>query len=98
MSSTTLRKVIALLLVIFVVLPLIFTTLIMIAINSWVLDRNFYVTLLDDPRLYEALLSQDLPTYVNTRWFPREINSDLPSAALDKALGITQKCWAGILE
>jgi uncharacterized membrane protein len=86
MSSTTLRKVIALLLVIFVVLPLIFTTLIMVAINSWVLDRNFYVSLLDDPKLYEALLSQDLPTYVNARWFAREINSDLPPIALDKAL------------
>jgi uncharacterized membrane protein len=86
MSPTTLRKVIALLLVIFVVLPLIFTTLIMVAINSWVLDRNFYVNLLDDPNLYEALLSQDLPMYVNTRWFAREINSDLPPIALDKAL------------
>jgi hypothetical protein len=85
MSNST-RKVIALLLVIFVVLPLIFTTLIMISINSWVLDRNFYVNLLDDPKLYEALLSQDLPMYVNNRWFPREINSDLPPAALDKAL------------
>jgi hypothetical protein len=85
MSNST-RKVIALLLVIFVVLPLIFTTLIMISINSWVLDRNFYVNLLDDPKLYEALLSQDLPTYVNNRWFTREINSDLPPAALDKAL------------
>lgn len=86
MSTSPLRKVIALLLVIFVVLPLIFTTLIMISINSWVLDRNFYVNLLDDPNLYEALLSQDLPMYVNNRWFAREINSDLPPAALDKAL------------
>jgi uncharacterized membrane protein len=86
MSSTALRKVIALLLVIFVVLPLVFTTLILIAINSWVLDRNFYVNLLDQPDLYEALLSQDLPLYVNNRWFPREINSDLPPIALDKAL------------
>jgi uncharacterized membrane protein len=86
MSTTPLRKVIALLLVIFLVLPLIFTTLIMISINSWVLDRNFYVNLLDNPNLYEALLSQDLPLYVNNRWFPREINSDLPPAALDKAL------------
>jgi hypothetical protein len=86
MSSTTLRRVIALLLVIFVVLPLIFSTLIMISINSWVLDRNFYVNLLDNPNLYEALLSQDLPLYINSRWFPREINSDLPPAALDKAL------------
>jgi uncharacterized membrane protein len=84
--SNSSRKVIALLLVIFVVLPLIFTTLIMFAINSWVLDRNFYVNLLDNPKLYEALLSQDLPMYVNNRWFPREINSDLPPAALDKAL------------
>jgi hypothetical protein len=84
--SNSARKVIALLLVIFVVLPLIFTALIMIAINSWVLDRNFYVNLLDNPNLHEALLSQDLPLYVNNRWFPREINSDLPPAALDRAL------------
>lgn len=86
MSSTTLRRGIALLLVIFVALPLIFTTLIMISINSWVLDRNFYTNLLDDPKLYEALLSEDLPLYINNRWFPREINSDLPPVALDKAL------------
>jgi hypothetical protein len=78
--------VIGLLLVIFLVLPLIFTTLIMIAINSWVLDRSFYVNLLDNPDLNEALLSQDLPLYVNNRWFPREINSDLPPVPLDKAL------------
>jgi hypothetical protein len=86
MSTSPLRIVLALLLVIFLVLPLIFSALIMIAINSWVLDRNFYVNLLDNPNLYEALLSQDLPLYVNNRWFPREINSDLPPAALDQAL------------
>lgn len=84
--SISLRRVIALLVVIFLVFPLIFTTLIVISINSWVLDRDFYVNLLDDPRLYEALLSQDLPLYINNRWFPREINRDLPPAALDKAL------------
>ena len=85
MSNST-RKVIAGLLVVLIVWPLAFAALTLLSINSWILDRNFYINLLDDPKLYEALLSQDLPTYVNTRWFPREINSDLPPAALDKAL------------
>jgi hypothetical protein len=84
--SISLRKLIALLLLIVLVWPLAFATLTLLSINSWVLDRNFYVDLLDDPRLYEALLSQDLPLYINNRWFPRDINSDLPPAALDKAL------------
>jgi hypothetical protein len=80
------RKLIALLLVIFLIMPLAFATLTLFSINSWVLDRGFYVNLLDDPRLYEALLSQDLPLYLNARWFPHEINTDLPPAALDQAL------------
>jgi hypothetical protein len=85
MSNST-RKVIAGLLVVLIVWPMAFAALTLLSINSWILDRNFYVNLLDDPNLHDPFLSEDLPQYVNSRWFPRQINSDLPPAALDKAL------------
>jgi hypothetical protein len=84
--SISVRKIIAVCLLIVLVWPLLFGSLTLLSINSWVLDRNFYVNLLDDPRLYEAMVSQDLPLYMNTRWFPGTIDSALPPAALDKAL------------
>jgi hypothetical protein len=85
MSNST-RKLIAGVLVVLIVWPLAFGALTLLAINSWILDRNFYVNLLDDSSVYDPLLSQDFPQYVNSRWFPQQINSDLPPAALDKAL------------
>jgi hypothetical protein len=84
--SISFRKVIAACLLIVLVWPLLFGSLTLLSINSRVLDRNFYVNLLDDPRLYEAMVSQDLPLYMNTRWFPGTIDSAPPPAALDKAL------------
>ncbi len=82
--SISFRKIIAVCLLIVLVWPLLFGSLTLLSINSWVLDRNFYVNLLDDPRLYEAMVSQDLPLYMNTRWFPGAIDSALPPAALDR--------------
>ncbi len=78
------RKLLALLLVIFLVFPLILATLSVLSISSWVLDRNFYTNLLDDTRLYEVLLSEDLPNYFGRRVVPEA--DDLPVHALGNAL------------
>jgi len=79
------RKPIALLLVIFLVFPLILATLSVIAISSWVLDRSFYEDLLGDERLYEVLLSEELPSFFGRRIVVSEIES-LPAKALSDAL------------
>ncbi len=79
------RKIIALLLTIFLVFPLIMATLSVISVSSWVLDRGFYEGLLGDERLYEVLLSEELPNYFGRRIVVREIES-LPADALSDAL------------
>ena len=79
------RKLLASLLVIVLVFPLTLATLSVISVSAWALDRSFYEDLLGDTRLYEVMLSEDLPNYFN-RQLAREIDSDLPAAALGKAL------------
>ncbi len=79
------RKLIALFLIVVLVFPLTLATLTAISVSTWVLDRSFYEDLLGDTRLYEVMLSEDLPNYFNRR-FAREFDSDLPVAALGKAL------------
>ncbi|HJW84425.1 MAG TPA: hypothetical protein VJ754_08975, partial [Anaerolineae bacterium] len=78
------RKLLALLLYIFIVFPLILATLVVASVSTWVLDREFYTDLLGDTRLYEVLLSEDLPNYLNRR-VVREADS-LPAKALGDAL------------
>jgi len=79
------RKLLALFLVVVLVFPLALATLSVISVSAWALDRSFYEDLLSDTRLYEVLLSQDLPNYFNRR-LAREIDDQLPAAALGKAL------------
>lgn len=79
------RKLIALFLIVAFVFPLTLATLSVISISSWVLDRNFYTNLVSDSRLYEALLTEDLPGYFNSRGIVKEADS-LPVGALSKAL------------
>ena len=78
------RKLLALLLYVLIAFPLILATLIVASVSTWVLDRNFYTNLLGDTRLYEVLLSEDLPNYFNRR-VVREVDS-LPVKALGDAL------------
>jgi hypothetical protein len=47
------RRVPAILMVIFLVFPLLFTALMTISVSTWVLDRGFYRGIIDDQRLYE---------------------------------------------
>jgi hypothetical protein len=79
------RKVLALLLIIFIVFPMALATLSTIAISTWALDRDFYTDLVGDPRLYEVLLSEDLPNYVGRRIAVREVDG-VPARALSQAL------------
>ena len=79
------RKVLAVLLIIFIVFPMVLATLSTIAVSSWVLYRKFYTDLLGDPRLYEVLLSEDLPNYFGRRIVVREVDS-VPARALSQAL------------
>ena len=78
------RKLLALLLYVFIVFPLVLATLIVASVSTWALDREFYTNLLGDARLYEVLLSEDLPNYLNRR-VVREADS-LPAKALGDAL------------
>ncbi|HET7091553.1 MAG TPA: hypothetical protein VFL17_23220 [Anaerolineae bacterium] len=79
------RKVLAVLLIIFLVFPMILATLSTIAVSTWVLDRDFYTDLAGDPRLYEVLLSEDLPNYFGRRIAVREVDG-VPARALSQAL------------
>ena len=78
------RKFLALLLIAFVVAPLIASMIALLSIDSWILDRDFYVNALSDQRLYEGLLDEELPNRMNQQAI-REVDS-LPSGALSAAL------------
>jgi hypothetical protein len=52
------RKAIAAILVVLLVVPLVYGTLSMFAVSTWILDRGFYLGLVSDDRLYEALLQE----------------------------------------
>lgn len=84
-KEKAMRKLIALFLIVALVFPLTLATLSVISISSWVLDRNFYTNLVSDSRLYEALLTEDLPGYFNSHHIVQQADS-LPAGALSKAL------------
>jgi hypothetical protein len=48
------RPVAAILIVVFLACPLLFASLIAIAVSTWTMDRNFYLSLLDDERLFQV--------------------------------------------
>lgn len=78
------RKFIALVVFIFPFLPLACGALGLLAVNSWILDRNFYASVADDPRLYQALLDEDLPAYLMQD--TQNSGGDIPAAALAAGL------------
>ncbi len=78
------RKFIALIVFIFPFLPLACGALGLLAVNSWILDRNFYTGVADDPRLYEALLDEDLPAYLMQE--AQSTGGVIPAAALTAGL------------
>lgn len=52
------------------VIPLAMGALCMLAVNTWLFDRNFYQEALDDPALYEALLD-GMPEYLKYEDYQR---------------------------
>jgi len=79
------RKLLALILAVAVVCPLILSALSLVSVSQWALDRKFYEQLLGDVRLYEALLSEDMPNYINNRRPVAEADM-IPASALSAAL------------
>lgn len=78
------RKFVALIVFIFPFLPLACGALGLLAVNSWILDRSFYTGVVDDPRLYDALLDEDLPAYLMQE--AENTGSNIPAAALTAGL------------
>ena len=54
------RKAFGVILTIFLVLPLVFATLTMTSISTWVLDRHFYLDIFDNEILYGHILSGEM--------------------------------------
>ncbi len=79
------RKALALFLIVVFVFPLLMASLSLLSVNTWVLDRHFYEDLLGNTRLYEALLSEDLPVYISSRLPVKEADL-IPASALGAAL------------
>jgi len=78
------RQAIAVIMVILLVFPLVFATMMSFSVSTWALDRGFYLQLVSDERIYEAILG-------NTAWEEEPIFEvseleGIPSDALAKAL------------
>jgi hypothetical protein len=54
------KKFLAILIFLFSVLPALSCGFLFLATNSWLLDRQFYIDMIDDERFYDVLLQPDL--------------------------------------
>ena len=78
------RQAIAVIMIILLVFPLIFATMMSFSVGTWALDRGFYLQLVSDERIYEAILR-------DSAWEEKQIFEvtdfeGIPSDALAKAL------------
>ncbi len=78
------RKAIAAVMVAVLVFPLLFAALMTFSVSTWAFDRGFYLQLVSDERIYEAILGE-------TAWEKEQIFEDtefdgIPGDALAKAL------------
>ena len=82
------RKVIALVMIVALVIPLLLVTLGLFSVGSWVLKRSFYTDLLSDIRMYEALLKEPIPgeDHVFSEWTETGAFGGVPGSALARAL------------
>lgn len=78
------RKSYALFILIVVFFPLAFAAMTLTSIRPWILDRDFYNRVVGDDRLYEALLTEELPNQLNREVFIAA--EQLPVDALSVAL------------
>ncbi|MBN1835686.1 MAG: hypothetical protein JW820_07540 [Spirochaetales bacterium] len=81
------RKAAAVILVILLVVPLVLGALWLFSVSTWILDRGFYLQLVSDERLYEALLQEADRGEPMLREPPRIPGFDgVPPEALSRAL------------
>jgi len=78
------RQAIAVIMIILLVFPLIFATLMSFSVSTWAMDRGFYLQLLSDERIYEAILRDD--SWDDEQIFEVTELEGIPSDALAKAL------------
>jgi hypothetical protein len=71
------RILLALLLTLALVFPLILAAQALISVNSFVLDRNFYIQVLDSDRVYSALISGSMLNSALGVYLPLPANEDL---------------------
>ncbi len=79
------RKLLALFLAAVIVFPMMLAALSLVSVSQWALDRKFYEQLLGDVRLYEVMLNEDMPNYINNRRPVAEADM-IPAGALSNAL------------
>ena len=78
------RKLSALFIMIVVFFPLAFAAMTLTSIRPWILDRGFYERMVSDERLYEVMLTEDMPNRFNREMFTGV--EQLPLDALSVAL------------
>jgi hypothetical protein len=78
------RKPIALLILIFVFIPLVFSAMTLIAIRPWVLDRGFYERIVSDERIYSSLFIGRVSNQYHLEMFT--VENQLPVPALNASL------------
>jgi hypothetical protein len=71
------RILLALLLTLALVFPLILAAQALISVNSFILDRNFYIEVLDSDQVYGALTSDSMINLVFGNYFPLPADADL---------------------
>ena len=78
------RQAIAVIMIILLVFPLIFATMMSFSVSTWAMDRGFYLQLVSDERIYEAILRDD--AWKEEQIFEVTDFEGIPSDALAKAL------------
>jgi hypothetical protein len=78
------RQAIAVIMIILLVFPLVFAGLMSFSVSTWALDRGFYLQLVSDERIYEAILRET--TWGEDPEFEVSEFEGIPSDALAQAL------------
>ena len=71
------RKFLAFLLTLALVFPLILAALTLVSVNSFILDRNFYIQTIDNEQVYESLLSDGMLDDTFERYLTLPPDADL---------------------
>ena len=70
------RKIIAFLFAVALVFPLILAALVFGSVNSFILDRDFYIDTLDSDQVYDSLLSDDTIRGILSKYLPLPADTD----------------------